>query len=60
MIQPLDIFKKERFPGREEKESFVNSDVFVNDRDYFDEHKHVVGSFQWRVNRDGVSLSGLL
>ena len=56
----FDLYDCEWFPGREEKESFVNSDVFVNDRDYFDEHKHVIGSFQWRVNRDGVSLNGLL
>ena len=56
----FDLYDCEWFPGRENKETFVNSDVFVNDRIFFNNQKQVVGSFQWRVNRDGVNLNGLL
>ena len=56
----FDLYDCEYYPGCNEKENQVNSDVFVNDRNYFDTRKQVVGSFQWRVNRDGVSLNGLL
>jgi len=56
----FDLYDCEWFPGRDDKENFVNSDVFVNDRNFFDTQKEIVGSFQWRVNRDGVSLNGLL
>ena len=56
----FDLYDCEWFPGRENKEDFVNSDVFVNDRKFFDRQKQVVGSFQWRVDRDGVNLNGLL
>ncbi|MCL2190101.1 MAG: nucleotidyltransferase domain-containing protein [Defluviitaleaceae bacterium] len=55
----FDLYDCEWFPEREHKEYFVNSDVFVNDKNYFDEQKQVVGSFQWRVNKDGVNLNGL-
>jgi len=56
----FDLYDCEWFPGRDDKDSFVNSDVFVNDRNFFDKQKQVVGSFQWRVDRDGVNLNGLL
>ena len=56
----FDLYDCEWYPGRESKENFVNSDVFVNDRKFFDKQKQVVGSFQWRVDRDGVNLNGLL
>jgi len=56
----FDLYDCEWFPGRDEKENFVNSDVFVNDRSFFDKQKQVIGSFQWRVDRDGVNLNGLL
>ena len=56
----FDLYDCEWFPGRDNKETFVSSDVFVNDRKFFDEQKQVIGSFQWRVNKDGVNLNGLL
>jgi len=54
----FDLYDCEWFTGREE--NFVNSDVFVNDRQFFEQQKQVVGSFQWRVDKDGVNLNGLL
>ena len=56
----FDLYDCEWFPGRDNKENFVGSDVFVNDRNFFDKQKQVVGSFQWRVDKDGVNLNGLL
>jgi predicted nucleotidyltransferase len=56
----FDLYDCEWFPGRENKENFVNSDVFVNDRKFYDIQKQVVGSFQWRVDKDGVNINGLL
>ena len=56
----FDLYDCEYYPGFNEKENQVNSDVFVNDRGFFDDQKQIVGSFQWRVNKDGVSLNGLL
>jgi len=56
----FDLYDCEWYPGFEQKENFVNSDVFVDDRNYFEEQKEVLGSFQWRVARDGVNLNGLL
>ena len=56
----FDLYDCEWFPGRDNKENFVNSDVFVNDRKFFDKQKQIVGSFQWRVDKDGVILNGLL
>jgi len=40
----FDLYDCEWFPGRDNKENFVNSDVFVNDRKFFDKQKQVVGS----------------
>ena len=54
----FDLYDCEWFTGREE--NFVNSDVFVNDRQFFEQQKQVVGSFQWRVDKDRVNLNGLL
>ena len=56
----FDLYDCEYYPGFNEKENQVNSDVFVNDRSFFDEQKLIAGSFQWRVNKDGVNLNGLL
>ena len=56
----FDLYDCEYYPGFNEKENQVNSDVFVNDRNFFNDQKQIVGSFQWRVNKDGVSLNGLL
>jgi len=56
----FDLYDCEYYPGFNEKENQVNSDVFVNDRSFFDDQKQIVGSFQWRVNKDGVNLNGLL
>ena len=56
----FDLYDCEWYPGFESKENFVNSDVFVDDVNYFDKQKEVLGSFQWRVARDGVNLNGLL
>ena len=56
----FDLYDCEWYPGFESKENFVNSDVFVDDLNYFEKQKKVLGSFQWRVARDGVNLNGLL
>ena len=56
----FDLYDCEYYPGFNERENQVNSDVFVNDRRFFDDQKQVVGSFQWRVDKDGVNLNGLL
>ena len=56
----FDLYDCEWYPGFENKENFVNSDVFVDDVNYFENQKEVLGSFQWRVARDGVNLNGLL
>jgi predicted nucleotidyltransferase len=56
----FDLYDCEYFPGLWEKENFVACDVFVSDRTYFDVHKNDIGSFHWRVDRDGVNLNGLL
>jgi len=56
----FDLYDCEWYPGFESKENFVNSDVFVDDLHYFEKQRGVLGSFQWRVARDGVNLNGLL
>jgi len=56
----FDLYDCEWYPGFDSKENFVNSDVFVDDLNYFEKQKEVLGSFQWRVARDGVNLNGLL
>ena len=56
----FDLYDCEWYPGFENKENFVNSDVFVDDINYFENQKKVLGSFQWRVAMDGVNLNGLL
>jgi len=56
----FDLYDCAWYPGIEKKENFVANDVFVNARDFFDEYKNIIGSFQWRVARDGVVLNGLL
>jgi len=56
----FDLYDCEWYPGFENKENFVNSDIFVDDLNYFEKQKEVLGSFQWRVARDGVNLNGLL
>jgi len=56
----FDLYDCEWYPGFESKENFVNSDVFVDDLNYFEKQKEILGSFQWRVARDGVNLNGLL
>jgi predicted nucleotidyltransferase len=56
----FDLYDCEYYPGFNERENQVNSDIFVNDSNFFDERKQIVGSFQWRVAKDGVSLNGLL
>jgi predicted nucleotidyltransferase len=56
----FDLYDCEYYPGFNEKENQVNSDVFVNDSNFFDERKQIPGSYQWRVAKDGVSLNGLL
>ena len=56
----FDLYDCEHYPGFNTKENQVNSDVFVDDSHIFNERKQVVGSFQWRVARDGVNLNGLL
>ena len=56
----FDLYDCEWYPGFENRENFVNSDVFVDDLNYFEAQKDVLGSFQWRVARDGVNLNGLL
>ena len=56
----FDLYDCEWYPGFERKENFVNSDVFVDDSTYFEQQKEVLGSFQWRVAKDGVNLNGLL
>jgi len=56
----FDLYDCEWYPGFERKENFVNSDIFVDDINYFERQKDVVGSFHWRVAKDGVSLNGLL
>jgi predicted nucleotidyltransferase len=56
----FDLYDCEWYPGFERKENFVNSDVFVDDRNYFEKQKEILGSFQWRVAKDGVNLNGLL
>ena len=56
----FDLYDCEWYPGFESNENFVNSDVFVDDLNYFEKQKEVFGSFHWRVARDGVSLNGLL
>jgi len=56
----FDLYDCEYYPGFNEKENQVNSDVFVNDSGFFNDRKQIVGSFQWRVNKDGVNLNGLL
>ena len=56
----FDLYDCEYYPGFNEKENQINSDVFVNDRGFFDDQKQIVGSFQWRVNKDGVSLNRII
>jgi len=48
------------YPGWEKDENTVDNDVFVSNRDYFNAHKNNVGSFHWRVAKDGVDINGLL
>jgi len=56
----FDLYDCEWSPNFGDNENFVNSDVFVDDRNYFEKQKDVLGSFHWRVARDGVNLNGLL
>ena len=56
----FDLYDCEWYPGLNSNENFVNSDVFVDDIKHFERQKEVLGSFQWRVAKDGVNLNGLL
>jgi len=56
----FDLYDCSVYPGWRENENCVDNDVFVSDQSYFDAHKDEVGSFHWRVAKDGVSLNGLL
>ncbi|MCL2202355.1 MAG: nucleotidyltransferase domain-containing protein [Defluviitaleaceae bacterium] len=56
----FDLYDCALYPGWEKDENMVDNDVFVSNRAYFDTHKNTVGSFHWRVAKDGVSLNGLL
>ena len=56
----FDLYDCTMYPGWEKDENLVDNDVFVSNRAYFDTHKNTIGSFHWRVARDGVSLNGLL
>jgi predicted nucleotidyltransferase len=56
----FDLYDCEWYPGFESKENFVNSDVFVDDLNFFEKQKKIPGSFQWRAAKDGVNLNGLL
>jgi len=56
----FDLYDCEYYPEFNEHKNQVNSDVFVNDRDFFNNQKQIVGSFQWRVEKDGINLNGLL
>jgi len=47
-------------PDIEETNGLINSDVLVNDIDFFNTNKKVAGSLQWRIAKDGVILNGLL
>jgi len=56
----FDLYDCSVYPGWREDKNCVDNDVFVSDRSYFDIHKEDLGSFHWRVARDGVCLNGLL
>ena len=56
----FDLYDCSVYPGWRENENCIDNDVFVSDRSYFDAHKDELGSFHWRVAKDGVSLNGLL
>jgi len=56
----FDLYDCSVYPGWRENDNCIDNDVFVSDRGYFDAHKDELGSFHWRVAKDGVSLNGLL
>ena len=56
----FDLYDCAYYPDCNLKENFVGNDVFVNRREYFYKQSEMLGSFQWRVQRDGVVLNGLL
>ena len=56
----FDLYDCECYPGFEKKENFVNSDIFIDKTHYFEKQKEILGSFQWRVAKDGVNINGLL
>lgn len=56
----FDLYDCTVYPGWRDNENRVDNDVFVSDRNYFETHKDELGSFVWRVAKDGVSLKGLI
>jgi predicted nucleotidyltransferase len=56
----FDLYDCTLYPGWENDENMVDNDVFISNRDYFDTHKNTIGSFHWRVAKDGVNINGLL
>ncbi|MCL2602952.1 MAG: nucleotidyltransferase domain-containing protein [Defluviitaleaceae bacterium] len=56
----FDLYDCAMYPGWEKDENLVDNDVFVSNRVYFDAHKNNIGSFHWRIAKDGVNLNGLL
>ena len=56
----FDLYDCAWYPGIEKKENLVNNDIFVDNISHFEEQRNILGSFHWRVARDGVKLNGLL
>ena len=56
----FDLYDCAYYPDCNLKENFVGNDVFVNCSKSFSKYSEVLGSFEWRVKRDGVLLNGLL
>jgi len=56
----FDLYDCTMYPGWEKNENLVDNDVFVSNRIFFDTNKNSIGSFHWRVAKDGLNLNGLL
>ena len=56
MLILFDLYDCAFYPGWSDKKNFVANDIFVSTNEDFNTHKNITGSFQWRVNKDGVIL----
>jgi predicted nucleotidyltransferase len=56
----FDLYDCTWYPEMDIEGTVVNNDVFVDDIAHFKKCSDIIGTFEWRVARDGVILNELL